>query len=210
LDVHAQIGSKKVQRLTIEDRNARNVQFFSSNSEIVYLSEKYKKPIVLIPNLSNEVRCVVNPKQNDTFEVLLNCVDISTRELLKTWLFKIMADKPEISHVHRIDCRLNQVLDFKYEFCNPLNNHMIYNFESNSNLMKVINLLYLLFIFCFYWILLLIQIIDSRLPFNGGEKQMLNISIPPQSKLGRSEVLMFVSDLDELYSETILFQLNFK
>jgi hypothetical protein len=48
------------------------------------------------------------------------------------------------------------------------------------------------------------------LPFNGGEKQMLNISIPPQSKVGRAEVLMFVSDLDELYSETILFQLNFK
>ena len=138
MDVHAQIGSKKVQRLTIEDRSARNVQFFSSNEEILYLSEKYKTPMVLIPNLSNEVRCVVNPRQNDTFEVLLNCVDISSRELLKTWLFKIMADKPEISHVHKIDCRLNQVLNFKYEFCNPLNHHMIYNFEANSTLLKVI------------------------------------------------------------------------
>ena len=128
-----------MQRLTMEDRNARNVQFFSSNEDILYLSEKYKKPIVLIPNLSNEVRCVVNPRQNDTFEVLLNCVDISTRELLKTWQFKIMADKPEISHVHKIDCRLNQILNFKYEFSNPLNQYMIFNFEANSTLLKVIN-----------------------------------------------------------------------
>lgn len=49
-----------------------------------------------------------------------------------------------------------------------------------------------------------------RLPFNGGEKKLLNISIPPQSQIGKADVLMFVSDLEELYTETILFQLNFK
>lgn len=126
-----------MQKLTIEDRNARNVQFYSTNENILYLPDKYKKPMVLIPNLSNEVRCVVNPKQNDTFEVLFNCVDISSRELIKTWLFRIIADKPEISHVHKIDCKVNQVLNFKYEFSNTLNHHMIFNFESNSNLLKV-------------------------------------------------------------------------
>jgi len=124
--------------LTLEDRNPRNVQFFSTNQDILYLPEKYNKPMVLIANLSNEIRCVVNPKQNDTFECLLNCVDIASRELVKSWLFRIMADKPEISHVHKIDCKVNQILNFKYEFANPLNHHMIFNFESNSRLLKVI------------------------------------------------------------------------
>lgn len=94
--------------------------------------------MVLIPNLTNEIRCVINPKHNDVYEILMNCVDISSRELVKSWLFRVTADKPDISHVHKIDCKINQVLNFKYEFGNPLNNHMIFNFESNSPLLKVI------------------------------------------------------------------------
>ena len=103
--------------------------------------------MVLIPNLSNEIRCVVNPKQNETYEVLLNCVDISSRELIKTWLFRILADKPDVTHVHKIDCKINQILNFKYEFVNPLNHHIIFNFESNNIIMKVKK------IYCFIYII---------------------------------------------------------
>jgi hypothetical protein len=53
-------------------------------------------------------------------------------------------------------------------------------------------------------------VVDSRLPFNALEKKYINITIPPQNQMGRAEALVFVSDPEELYSETILFQLNYK
>jgi hypothetical protein len=51
--------------------------------------------------------------------------------------------------------------------------------------------------------------VDTRLPFNPNEKKQLTINLPAQREIGRAEVLVFASDVEELYSETILFQINY-
>ena len=50
---------------------------------------------------------------------------------------------------------------------------------------------------------------EPRLTYNPNEKKFINLEIAPQEQTGRAEVLMFISDVDELYSETICFQINF-
>ncbi len=154
------------------------------------MSDKCASGLILVPNMSNEVKYVVYAKKSEDYEVFLNCVDISNRELVKSWLIRIKAESPQINHIHKIDCKVNSVTNIKYEFTNILNSWVIFNFESNNNE--------------------LLHIVDTRLPFNANEKKYINISIPAQKQIGRAEVLVFVSETEETYSETILFQLNYK
>lgn len=191
IDIHAQIGTKITQKLTLEaERNSRTVQFYSSNPEILYLADKCNTAMILVPNMSNEIKYIVYPKKNENYEIILNCVDMSSRELIKSWLVKILPENPHINHVHKIDCKVDSVTNIKYEFTNTLNSWVIFNFESNNPE--------------------LLSIVDSRLPFNANEKKFINITIPAQNQMGRAEVLVFVSESEETYSETILFQLNYK
>jgi hypothetical protein len=189
IDVHARIGSKMHQKLFVEDRVPRTIKLYSSDNELMFFPEKYGQPIILVPSLQNEFKYIVYPKKNDPIDLVLNCVDISTRELVKSWLVRVTPEKPEINHVHKVDVKVNLASTIKYEYTNALNNYVVYNFESNSPE--------------------ILKVVDSRLPFNASEKKQLTINIPPQRQIGRAEVLVFVSDLEELYSETILFQLNY-
>ena len=50
---------------------------------------------------------------------------------------------------------------------------------------------------------------EPRLTFNPNEKKFINLEIYPQERTGRAEILVFISDVDELYSETICFQVSF-
>lgn len=82
--------------------------------------------------MTNEIKYIIYPKKEENYEVVINCVDISNRELIKSWMVRIMPDKPQINHVHKIDCRVNSVTNIKYEFTNSLNSWVIFNFESNN------------------------------------------------------------------------------
>jgi hypothetical protein len=122
----------------VEDRIPRTVKLFSSDPEVVFFPEKYSQPFILVANLQNEIRYIVYSKVNKQQEVVLSCVDISSRELVKSWLLKIIPEKPEINSVHKLDCKHNQTSNIKYEYTNSLNSWVIYNFESNNpDLLKV-------------------------------------------------------------------------
>lgn len=115
------------------------MKLFSSDSDIVFFPEKYSQPFILVANLQNEIRYIVYPKSNTQQEVLLSCVDISSRELIKSWLLRIIPEKPEINSVNKIDCKYNQTSNIKYEYTNSLSSWVIYNFEcNNSDLLKVV------------------------------------------------------------------------
>ena len=102
------------------------------------MPEKYSQPFVMVANLQNEIRYIVYSKTNKQHEVVLSCVDVSARELVKSWLIRIIPEKPEINSVHKLECKYNQTTTIKYEYTNTLNSWIIYNFESNSTeLLKV-------------------------------------------------------------------------
>ena len=128
-------------------------------------------------------------------EILLNLVDISNRELIKTWIMRVKPDVPKYENVQNIECKLNKTTNIKFEYKNTLNSWIIYNFESNSKYLHVIFILY--------------KVIDTRVSFNAFEKKIINLSVSPQTQMGRAEVCLFISDVDELFSEPILFKLNF-
>jgi hypothetical protein len=104
----------------------------------MFFPEKYNQPIILVPSMQNEFKYVLYPKKSENVELVLNCVDISTRELVKSWLVRMLPEKPEINHVHKVDVKVNLASMIKYEYTNSLNNYAVFNFESNSpDILKV-------------------------------------------------------------------------
>ena len=140
IDIQTQLGSKVIQKFSIESNERRSINCYSNNNELVYLSEKYSKPFILLPDISNEVKFIVYPKKKDSLnEVLINCVDINTRELLKTVLVRIFPENPIFNHVYRIDCNIGNSTHFKYEYTSKLPKWSVIKFESNNdNYLKVI------------------------------------------------------------------------
>jgi hypothetical protein len=149
IDIHAQIGCKITQKLKMEsERTPRTIQLFSSNPEVLFFPEKFNTPIILVPNMSNDIKYVIYPKREESTDVVVHCVDISNRELVRGWLIRILPEKPEINHIHNIDCKVGSATNIKYEFTNSLNSWVIFNFESNNpELLKV-------YFICFKYIIL--------------------------------------------------------
>ena len=50
---------------------------------------------------------------------------------------------------------------------------------------------------------------ENNLSFNPNESKFLNLEIAKRDKTGKAEIIVFISDEEQLYSETICFQLNF-
>jgi len=88
--------------------------------------------MIVVPNIPNEIKYVIFPKSNTNNDILINCVDISSRELIKCWMVRLITDKPQINFVHQIDCKVGSITNFKYEYMNQLNSWILLNFESNS------------------------------------------------------------------------------
>lgn len=130
--MHAQIGTKAVHKLSVEESQARTVQFFSCLPDVLFFCDSFAQPVILVPNMPNSVSYTLYPKQDENIEVTVNCVDVANRELVRNWLVRLLPEKPEISHVHRIECRVNTSTNIKYEFTNPLNHWVTFHFESNT------------------------------------------------------------------------------
>ena len=58
----------------------------------------------MIQNMRYEVEYTVFSKKVENHEILINCIDISNREIIKTWLVKTAVNTPKVSQVIKVDC----------------------------------------------------------------------------------------------------------
>lgn len=134
IDVQTKLGSKVSQKFKLELNERRTIQCFSSNSEIIYFTEKCSVPMITIPDIPNDIKFVVFPKKKCKLEeVIINVVDISNKILLKSVLVRIIPENPIFTHVVKIECNVGNVTHFKYEYQSKLNKWSIIKFESNDN-----------------------------------------------------------------------------
>lgn len=191
IDVQVQLGSKVLQKFFIESNERATVQCFASDPNLVYFTDKNSVPIILVPEVPNEIKFVVFPKKKEgNNQVLINVVEITHKIVIKSVLVRIIPEIPVFSHVVRIDCNIGSSTHFKYEYMSKLSRWAIIKFESNDEEY--------------------LRIIDSTLNFNPKEAKQISMVVPDQKQRGVSEVIVFISDSEEYYSETILFQFHFK
>ena len=121
---------------------------------------------------------------------LINCVNVNTRELYKSWLIKYTCANVVVSDEKNIECYVGSQTNIKYECTNPIDKWVLLKFESSDD-----NLMY---------------VVDNVVPFNGKEEKYINIIIPRQIYKRKFDAFLFISDENEEYSKTIVFHINFK
>ena len=130
------------------------------------------------------------PKSNEGNLALINCVNVYTRELYKSWLIKYTVDYPKIDETEQINCVVGSQSIINYRCTNPFNKWTILMFYSGDDR--------------------IMEVIDRVNSFNIGETKQIKLLIHERGKICREEVLLFISDRDDEYCKTLLFIINFR
>ena len=167
-----------------------NLQLFTDRPETIQFPEGYNTPFELIQNSTAESKFVLYPKNKNRNNALINCVNINTRELYKSWLIQYTCANVVVSGEKNIDCYVGSQTNIKYECSNPIDKWVLLKFESSDD-----NLMF---------------VVDNIVPFNGKEEKYINIIIPRQIYKRKFDAYLFISDEKEEYSKTVVFHINFK
>ena len=194
IDITTNLGNKTTLTLYIDNDKesslSKTLQLFSSNNQVIFFPEAQKDPFTILPNQRIEGKYVVYPKNKSDDKAVINCVNCASRELFHAWLVRLRTKRPEITETVKVECKVGSITYIKYEFENPMTRYSIIHFDSSDEE--------------------ILKIVDAKLSFNAGEGKLVNICIPAQFSVGRAEVLVFAYDEDELFSRTLLFQMNYK
>ena len=166
------------------------LQLHTDRTESIQFGEGYNTPFDLIQNSTAESKFILYPKNKNRNNALINCVNVNTRELYKSWLIQFSCANAVVSDEKNIDCYVGSQTNIKYECTNPIDKWVLLKFESSDD-----NLMY---------------VVDNVVPFNGKEEKYINIIIPRQIYKRKFDAFLFISDEHEEYSKTIVFHINFK
>ena len=201
LSLNGNIGKKSVNPLYINYIEKNNLsansmenklvlQLFTDRPEIIQFPKGFDIPFDLIQNSTAESKYVLYPKNKNRNAALINCINVNTRDLYKSWLIQFASGNATISSSQNIECYVGSQTNIKYECVNPIDKWVMLKFESSDD-----NLMY---------------VVDNAMSFNGKETKYINIIIPRQINKRKFDVLLFISDENEEYSKTVLFHINFK
>ena len=182
-----------IEKNKIPSNNLDNklvLQLFTDRTETIQYPEGINKPFDLIRNSTAETKFILYPKNKNRNNALINCVNVNTRELYKSWLIKYTCANVVVSDEKNIECYVGSQTNIKYECTNPIDKWVLLKFESSDD-----NLMY---------------VVDNVVPFNGKEEKYINIIIPRQIYKRKFDAFLFISDENEEYSKTIVFHINFK
>ena len=201
LSLNGNIGKKSVNPLYINYIEKNNLsanslenklvlQLFTDRPEIIQFPKGFDVPFDLIQNSTAESKYILYPKNKNRSVALINCINVNTRDLYKSWLIQFTSGNATISSSQNIECYVGSQTNIKYECVNPIDKWVMLKFESSDD-----NLMY---------------VVDNAMSFNGKETKYINIIIPRQINKRKFDVLLFISDENEEYSKTVLFHINFK
>jgi hypothetical protein len=166
------------------------LQLYNNRNESIQFPKGFDTSFELIPNSTAESKFILFPKNKNKNTALINCVNVNTRELYKSWLIQYTCANVVVSDEKNIECYVGSQTNIKYECSNPIDKWVMLKFESSDD-----NLMY---------------VVDNMVPFNGKEEKYINIIIPRQIYKRKFDAFLFISDENEEYSKTIVFHINFK
>ena len=74
---------------------------------------------------------MIYSKKIENNDILINCIDISNKEIIKTWLVKTVVNQPKVSQVIKVNCLIGNSTKVKFSFINMILLNMLLNFLQN-------------------------------------------------------------------------------
>ena len=184
MNICTDLGVKKPFKLFLPEIDSpRTIRLYSSNENVLFFQGKYKQNIMLIPNMRYEVEYFIHSKKVENNDIIINCLDISNKEVIKTWLVKTAVNQPKVSQVIKVNCLIGNSTQVKFSFTSPLNTWSVLYFESsNRNIF---------------------ELPVEQLAFNSEENKIITINICKSLIAGRGTAYVFISDSDNLFNQIV-------
>ena len=104
-------------------------------------------------------------------------------------MVKTRPNKCEISQIIKLNCKINSVTNVKFQFTNPLHEFSVIRFESSNKSILTVK--------------------KDMIGFNPEETMFIYCDILSQRDIARASVYVFITDAEDVFSETVLFQINY-
>ena len=169
--------------------NNITLQLFTDNPDVIIFPQDSKNPFTIRPNSTEEKNIILYPKKEQGDFVIINCVNVYTRNLYKSWIIKYDTNYPEIDESETVECIIGGQNVINYRYTNPTNKFMVLSFYSGKEEV--------------------LEVIDRVATFNIGESKDIKLKINDKGSLGKEEVLLFISDDNDNFCRTILFKIKF-
>ena len=184
MNICTDLGVKKPFKLFLPEIDSpRTIRLYSSNENVLFFQGKYKQNIMLIPNIRYEVEYFIHSKKVENNDIIINCLDISNKEVIKTWLVKTAVNQPKVSQVIKVNCLIGNSTQVKFSFTSPLNTWSVLYFESSNRNM--------------------VELPVEQLAFNSEENKIITINICKSLIAGRGTAYVFISDSDNLFNQIV-------
>ena len=184
MNICTDLGVKKPFKLFLPEIDSpRTIRLYSSNENVLFFQGKYKQNIMLIPNMRYEVEYFIHSKKVENNDIIINCLDISNKEVIKTWLVKTAVNQPKVSQVIKVNCLIGNSTQVKFSFTSPLNTWSVLYFESSNRNM--------------------VELPVEQLAFNSEENKIITINICKSLIAGRGTAYVFISDSDNLFNQIV-------
>ena len=184
MNICTDLGVKKPFKLFLPEIDSpRTIRLYSSNENVLFFQGKYKQNIMLIPNMRYEVEYFIHSKKVENNDIIINCLDISNKEVIKTWLAKTAVNQPKVSQVIKVNCLIGNSTQVKFSFTSPLNTWSVLYFESSNRNM--------------------VELPVEQLAFNSEENKIITINICKSLIAGRGTAYVFISDSDNLFNQIV-------
>ena len=135
------------------------------------------------------------PGSESIHRVRVNCVDVTTRELIYAWLFELELSKPVVQRAYRIKAVSGRHTPYKFPYTNPASQFSMIEFVSSKPS--------------------LMEVRRERQGFEGNETRQVELMVPaqpePTTEREEQEVLLYInSESGAAISETLLFKIHVK
>ncbi|EGR34774.1 nephronophthisis 4, putative [Ichthyophthirius multifiliis] len=180
--VMAQSTNIKIQ---IQGDIPRTIKLYSSHSDILWFPFPFDKQFYLQPGRNNLIDVTIKSMRNNTQRVKINAVDEKSNQLIYSWIVKIDTQLPEITQSIQL-------------FKNELNNNQILFFDYMNQHKKSLN-----FIFISSDPTVL-NVINTQQFIQANFTEQIQVQLMEnKDKVKTKDVLIFVSDFEEIVFETI-------
>ena len=171
--------------------NSITLQLFSNYPDTLIFPQDSKIPFTIKPNSLEDKKFFIYPRKDEGNLAIINCVNIYTRDLYKSWIIKYEIDNPQIDDSEIIECIIGGQNVVNYSYSNPKNKLMVLSFYSSNED--------------------ILEIIDRVVTFNSQETKDIKLRIKNEKGIPRrEEVLLFISDNNDDFCTTILFKIIFR
>ena len=166
------------------------LQLFTNYPDVIIFPHDSRNPFTVKPNTTEVKKYMIYSRREEENSAIINCVNVYTRNIYKSWLIKYEIDWPHIDESETVECIIGNKNEFTYRYKNPMSKFMVLTFYSGNED--------------------IFEVFDRVVTFNGEESKDIKFQIHDKGIQGKEEVLLFISDDNEDFCRTILFKIIFK